>query len=428
MQIASREELVNALMDAAELEHNLACLYLFAFYSLKKKESEINNVPAADIPAVFAQVVGWGQKLRKIAHQEMGHLATISNLLSLLGAEAHFDRPNFPPPAGYYPPTVEFILERFSLSALKRLVEFERNASSPGVQMLGLAPRNVAYQHVGELYTAIADAFKEIADGGIPIPNDQLFLGYRKPMDQSWGGSVEVHHFGLAAAPATPLDQLRSKVREALIDVIEEGEGSPAPGEDSHYEELFKVATELQTLINKYPGFDPARAVATNPMVQRHRGTGSAITLITAQPTKDIAELFNAYYGTMVLALRQMFAFTEDLSSNPRRAELHWVCLNLMRHTIGPLGAHLTSLPLASGTADRAGAGFELYRPMYISTQQALAWAVIVERLRLASAECARLLASGTLSADTAPVLTQVQSYTESIITRITSWPVSPGP
>ena len=52
-------------------------------------------------------------KSRKLRLQEMGHLGSVSNLLTLVGAEPHFDRPNFPPQDNYYPPPAKFHLERF---------------------------------------------------------------------------------------------------------------------------------------------------------------------------------------------------------------------------------------------------------------------------------------------------------------------------
>ncbi len=407
MQIETREELINALMDAAELEHNLACLYLFAHFSMKKREDELTAIPAADRLDVLSKLESWNDDLRKISQQEMGHLGTVCNVLTLVGAEAHFDRPNFPPADGYYPPSAKFVLERFGGASLQRFVEFERNASLPGVQAFGMAPRGVTYNHVGELYAAILAAFGEIGSGGINIANDQLFQGYgKKEMDRNWiSSTVEVHEFGLSSVPPIPIGSLRAAVRAALVDVIEEGEGSKAPAGDSHYELFFKISGELKTLIAKFPGFDPSRPVANNPMTQRHRGAGPGINLITSQPAKDIAELFNNFYGTMLLVLRQTFAFSEDLSDEARLKNIHRVSVMIMRRAVGPIGELLTELPLAPGSVDRAGAGFELYRPLYISDNPQIAWNLIAERLQLAMDECDRLVSSGALSSEATAVL-----------------------
>ena len=56
MKIATREELINALMDAAEIEHNLACLYLFAAFTIKDREDELDaaELPNASLPNILA--------------------------------------------------------------------------------------------------------------------------------------------------------------------------------------------------------------------------------------------------------------------------------------------------------------------------------------------------------------------------------------
>lgn len=414
MKIETREELINALMDAAELEHNLACMYLFAYFSLKKSEDEINGVPNGEKSQVWNSfLVPWQNSLRKIAKQEMGHLGTVCNLLTLIGAEAHYDRPNFPPVNGYYPTSAEITLERFNGKSLSRFVEFERNANLPGVQPFGLAPRDLSYNHVGELYAALIDAFNEIDNGGIPISNDELFLGYEKAVDRNYVSSdVEVHTMGLDGTPPTIKSSLRSKIREALFDVLEEGEGSSVQGSESHYQSFLKMANELKALLVKYPGFDPARPVPNNPMIQRHRDSANTGSLITDPLSKDIAEIFNSCYGSMLIALRQTFAFNENIAydnaGKRRLADMHRLNVGLMRQTIGPLGDLLTHLPLSPGSVDRAGPGFEVYRPLYISTQPSIAWAVVAERIALAIAECQRLLSSSTDALVTS-VLTNVQ-------------------
>ena len=39
-RLASRETILHALYEAAELEHNLMCTYLYAAFSLKDSEAE----------------------------------------------------------------------------------------------------------------------------------------------------------------------------------------------------------------------------------------------------------------------------------------------------------------------------------------------------------------------------------------------------
>src|SRR4249919_3217457 len=68
--VKTREELIYLLSRAAELEHGLACIYLFAAYSLKSDVSEGGmSEPEARM------VRGWKRRLVKVAVEEMLHLA-----------------------------------------------------------------------------------------------------------------------------------------------------------------------------------------------------------------------------------------------------------------------------------------------------------------------------------------------------------------
>lgn len=419
MLIETREELINALMDGAELENNLACLYLFAAFSIKDVKQELEGVPEDKQPEVLDILKSWKRQILGIAKQEMGHLGTVCNVLTLVGAEAHFDRPNFPPPPGYYPPIVSLELERFCENSLGRFIEFERNADQPGAVAEGMAPRGVSYQHVGELYAAILEAFLENGSGGIQIIDEQLFLGYDKAMDRNWQ-YVDVYDFGLGSTPPTAKDKLRAEVRKALSIIVEEGEGSNTPEVDSHYELFFRIRTELRQLLVNYPNFDPARNVALNPMCQIHRGSGTGINLITAQAAKDVSELLNSFYGTMLLALRQTYAFSENLNDALRMENMHSVCVQLMQKAIAPLGTILTKMPISDNSNKKAGPGFELYRPLYISDKPHLAWSVILERVQLAIAECDRLVASGTLANEVSTAIRKAKAGAVSIQTPLT--------
>lgn len=407
MDIKTREELINALMDAAELEHNLTCLYLFAMFSMKYGVDELNGVPASDHAQVLAKLNQWKASIRVIAFQEMGHLGTVCNLLTLLGAEPHFDRPNFPPPEEFYPTTENFVLERFGRGFLSRVVEFERNEDQPGVEFFGLAPINIPYEHVGELYAAILKAFETPANGGIPFADNELFLGPSEALDaQIWSGNVEIHT-GLDPASGLPT---REQIRNALKDVIEEGEGAgAAPGQQSHYQRFFKIAEELKELLDDYPPFDPARNVLANPMVGRHRNHGTGYNLIDILDSRDVAELSNSVYGSLLLVLRQYYLFAGELPS--QRMLLQSLAIMMMKRLVLPLGEILTLLPARTDAPEkRAGAGFEIYRPMYASSRPKSAWRLIRERLQLAEVEAGRLKVITWPQANVAIMLGSVQS------------------
>jgi hypothetical protein len=70
--VTTREELIYLLSRASELEHGLACIYLFAAYSLKNDLSE-GGLTQAQLETVR----GWKRRLAGVAVEEMLHLAQV---------------------------------------------------------------------------------------------------------------------------------------------------------------------------------------------------------------------------------------------------------------------------------------------------------------------------------------------------------------
>ena len=75
----TREQLIHALYEAAELEHNLMCTYLYAAFSLKDGESE--GLSAEEAEAVKR----WRRAILDVAIDEMGHLTAVWNITAALG-------------------------------------------------------------------------------------------------------------------------------------------------------------------------------------------------------------------------------------------------------------------------------------------------------------------------------------------------------
>src|SRR5436190_3357619 len=118
--VASREELVYLLTMGAELEHAIACMYLFASFSLKTDVAE-GGITEAQV----AMTRRWKRTLKGIAIAEMLHLAEVNNLLTAIGGPPHFRRPNFPQPASAYPFGIGLSLEPVSSRTLCRFVCLE---------------------------------------------------------------------------------------------------------------------------------------------------------------------------------------------------------------------------------------------------------------------------------------------------------------
>src|SRR5215467_7678483 len=119
--IQNRQELIQVLGIASELEHNLMCQYLFAVYSLKRYPGE--GITEAELN----QARGWGSLITMVARQEMEHLGLVMNLRSAIGAPPTFSRPNFPQPATRYGKAdIDSVLTRFNSDTIARFQKFEQ--------------------------------------------------------------------------------------------------------------------------------------------------------------------------------------------------------------------------------------------------------------------------------------------------------------
>ena len=92
----TREELIYLLAEAAEIEHNLMCCYLFAAFGLKSEADGLSKAEAAEIER-------WKRGILGVAIEEMTHLTLVANLTLAIGGSPHFGRPNFPVASGYHP-------------------------------------------------------------------------------------------------------------------------------------------------------------------------------------------------------------------------------------------------------------------------------------------------------------------------------------
>ena len=106
-EMSWRDYLLMLLHVAAEIEHGLMVEYLYAAYSLGG-----DQVP----PEHEATVKLWQNEIVTIAREEMGHLLSVQNLVTLLGGAVSFERRDFPWDTPFYP--FPFRLEPVSLDSL----------------------------------------------------------------------------------------------------------------------------------------------------------------------------------------------------------------------------------------------------------------------------------------------------------------------
>ena len=111
--IQSRGDLLKLLCEAAELEHGIACSYLYAGFSLKRDLSEGGMTWEEQ-----QKVRRWAAQIYFVASQEMLHLALVWNLTTAIGGTPYYLRPNFPQDSKYYPLNARLALEPFVCECL----------------------------------------------------------------------------------------------------------------------------------------------------------------------------------------------------------------------------------------------------------------------------------------------------------------------
>jgi hypothetical protein len=372
--IDTREELVNNLTEAAELEHGLLCLYLFAAFSMRTRPSKGITWTQAE------RIRAWEGRILEVARQEMAHLGSVSNMLTAVGGAPQLRRPNFPQKTRYFPvPSgsgvahLAFTLERFSLATIERFVRFEAPEPEIAAVLAAVAPDPPEYITVGDLYRQIEAGFEHLAD-------QNLFIGPQPAQDtDDWSANLRLHN-------VTNLEE----AKRAIAFIVEEGEGTPTGDEQSHYATFKKIRDELLVEIASSHGFDPAWPVASNPLTRRHPDIAEDVTIIENEATREVAELFNAVYGTVVLMLMQYYAFAGEPTA--QRDGLRASCRQAMSGVLRPLGEVLAQMPIGpSAPGQTAGPGFEFYTDLRLPHQTASSWLLFHERLRHEATECDRL-------------------------------------
>src|SRR6267154_4613230 len=122
--IRSRTDLLKLLCEAAELEHGIACSYLYAAFSLKHDTAEGGMTWEEQ-----QKVRRWAAQIYFMASQEMLHLALVWNLMTAIGGTPYYLRPNFPQSSKYYPLNIPIELKPFGPRSLRRFILYEHPQS-----------------------------------------------------------------------------------------------------------------------------------------------------------------------------------------------------------------------------------------------------------------------------------------------------------
>ncbi|HEY3500574.1 MAG TPA: ferritin-like domain-containing protein, partial [Polyangiaceae bacterium] len=332
----SREQLVHLLYEAAELEHNLMCTYLYAAFSLRQGEEEGLSVREAEAVARFRQVI------MKVAVEEMGHLAAVWNITAALGAAPRFGRGNFPLDPGALPAGLVVRLAPFDEEVLQHFIHLERPAGSDEREGAGfeaqlsfsrtsskvrLVPMPLDYDTVGAFYASLD---QQLRDFVARVGESTAFCG-----DPALQLSAE--ETGLAAAQPVLCAKTASRAFSAIV---QQGEGAPEHSSDSHFHKFAAVRAELRALREQNPQFSPAFPAAVNPVLRPPmRATGRVwLEDDRAAATVDLA---NTGYALMLRFLAYSYVVPRPL---PEKALAVDLSLGLMR-AVTALGERAARLP-----------------------------------------------------------------------------------
>lgn len=355
IRIESREELIYLLAEAAAIEHNLMCCYLYAAWSLKRGERD--GLSKAESEAVAR----WKRAILSVAIEEMTHLTLACNLSTAIGGAPHLSRPNFPISPGYHPSGVVVELARFSPAVLDHFIflerpegkelsdsdEFVRPADYHRTQPRGrLMPHSQDYTTVGHLYRGIRHGFEVLAHH---IGEPALFCG--DPAAQVGPADASLPGLSLVKDLASAID--------AIETIIEQGEGAPEHSEDSHFSRFLRVRRELDELSKANPDFEPAFPVAHNPVMRQPLDPHNRV-FIDAPETVHVLDFANAVYGQMLRCLVQSFGRSAEEDAD-KRLYLN-TAIDLM-NVLSDIGPHLASLPASrSHPGINAGVTFTMLR------------------------------------------------------------------
>ena len=318
MEIArpTREELLHRLYEAAELEHNLMCTYLYAAFSLKDADDGLSSEQAA-------ATARWRRTIIDVAIEEMGHLVAVWNITSALGGTPRFGRGNFPLDPGYLPAGVVVKLAPFNEAVLQHFIYLERPKGSTepdgagfeppvhyrrGGQPPRLTPMAIDYETVGDFYASLGESVTRFVER---VGEKAAFCG--DPALQLSAAEIDL-------GGAKPVICAKTALH-AFDAIVRQGEGAQADSEGSHYQKFSAIRRELHALKEANRSFQAAFPAAVNPVLRRPPRPEGRVW-IENEDAAQCVDLANAAYGLMVRLLAYSY-------SVPRPAPAKAVALDL---------------------------------------------------------------------------------------------------
>jgi CDGSH-type Zn-finger protein/uncharacterized Fe-S cluster protein YjdI len=374
----SREALIHQLYEAAELEHNLMCTYLYAAFSLKSGVDEGLSAAEADATA------RWRRAILRVAVEEMGHLTAVWNITAALGGSPRFGRMNFPLDPGALPANIVVRLAPFSDAVLQHFIYLERPTCSDvedsgefrpdfsfqrGVTAARITPMPIDYDTVGTFYENLAANVREFAGR---VGEKVAFCGDR---------NLQISRQEIDFQGCDPVFCSTTALK-AFDAIITQGEGAASENADSHYCRFLAIRDELRRLQAANPAFEPAHPAAVNPVLRKPVRTGHRVWL-EHEDTAATVDVANTAYMLMLRLISHAYLIPRP---HPAKALCVDLALGLMR-AMTPLAERAARLPAGPANPGcNGGMSFTALRDSAPLPPGASADRFFLERLRELSA------------------------------------------
>jgi hypothetical protein len=397
--IQTREELVSALKQAAELEVTVMLQYIYAGYSIPNYVTGEEYVRRGLwSPEQLHLACGDGKEVQSygmrgvvlgISREEMIHFLMVNNILMAIGEPFYPAVPNFKELNGRFPIDVDFALEPMNAASLQRFMRLEmpdfleENLSNES----GSGNRSIdnlhGYGSLSELYHQIRQGLENIPDLFM-VKKGQVGGEHRLFLRDDFNKVHPDYQF--------QVDDLNSALF-AIDLIVEQGEGCNAESpkfDRSHYQQFRRLAEALskEQMTDAETGrkvpWNPSYPALRNPSLQ-HRDYSTNV--VTVPQTRAVMEIFNETYFLMIQLMVQHFGLMPTASL--RRSKLMNAGIDVMTGMMRPLGELLMSLP--SGKSGKtAGPSFEIETPIYIPTPELAMRAIArrFERIAHQAREC----------------------------------------
>ena len=358
-----RARAIYLLRILAEVEHSLMAQYLFAAWSLGRRQSDHSQHGRL--------IRSWKSTILAIAREEMGHLATVQNLITLIGGPVSFAREDYPAKSELYP--FAFELEPLTKCSLGKYVLAEMPSDEIVVQLVEnnllrkgeideikdrvRAETLLTVHRVGRLYEMLKMLF-QAPEPGASLPNSPVsrFIQAADIQADSIGYQVLPGEWGLGDKDLLILSaSSRGDALKAIDQISQQGEGSNITENfmHSHFGRFLAI-------YRAFPGEDEGVSLplAHNPTIDPTNKMGSRIK---NEEACVWAHLFNVRYRMLLMYLIHSFAIEAHTSQSERSAKglLISFAFGEMYH-LRSIGEILMTLPLDGYGSGLAGPPFEM--------------------------------------------------------------------